>query len=301
MGRVTRPMFALAVCIVLAACGSSGPAPGPASSTTPPRTTGHGTEPTSVTSVVPRFAHIVVVIEENRAYSEVIGNAHAPYINGLAQSGALLTRSYGIRHPSEPNYLALFSGSTQGLTDDSCPHRYGTSNLGAQLRARSQAFAGYAESLPYAGYPGCFAGTYVRRHAPWTNFSNLPATVGKPMTAFPSDYSRLPRVSFVVPNLNHDMHDGTVGQADRWLQSHVGGFATWSRTHNSLLILTWDEDDRSAGNRIPSLFAGAHVKRGHYDGRVDHYTMLRTIEAACGLPALGAAANRSPITATWLQ
>jgi hypothetical protein len=286
----------LAFCVLLSACTSSATS----SSATPSPTVGHSVDATVAASVVPHFAHIVVVVEENRAYSQVIGNANAPYINGLARSGVLLTRSYAIRHPSEPNYLALFSGSTQGLTNDSCPHTYRTGNLGAQLRAHGQSVAGYSESLPYAGYAGCRAGAYVRRHAPWTNFTNLPAGVGKPMSAFPSDYSRLPRVSFVIPNLNHDMHDGTVGQADRWLQAHLGGFVTWARTHNSLLILTWDEDDTSADNHIPGLFAGAHVQRGHYDGRVDHYTMLRTIEAACGLPALGAAANRSPITTTWM-
>lgn len=248
---------------------------------------------------VPRFAHIVVVVEENRSYGEVIGNTQAPYINRLARSGALLTHAYGITHPSEPNYLALFSGSTHGLTDDSCPHRYRGGDLGAQLRRQGMGFAGYAESLPRAGYLGCSAGEYARKHAPWTDFANLPATVGRRMSAFPADYARLPRVAFVVPNLVHDMHDGTIAAGDTWLRRRLGGYLSWARTHDSLLVVTWDEDDLSAGNHIPTLLAGAHVRRTHFSDRVDHYRTLRTIEAACGLPALGAAARRRPITGVW--
>jgi phosphatidylinositol-3-phosphatase len=252
------------------------------------------------TSPVPHFAHIVVVVEENRAYADVIGNANAPYINGLAASGTLLTGSYGVIHPSEPNYLALFSGSTHGLSDDSCPHSYASRSLGSQLRAHGLRFAAYSQSLPSVGYMGCTSGGYARKHAPWTNFTNLPAQVGKPMGAFPADYTRLPRVSFVVPDLKHDMHDGTVAQADTWLSRQLSGYATWAGTHNSLLIVTWDEDDRSADNHVPGVIAGAHVARMSYTGKVDHYTVLRTIEAACGLPALGQARNRSPITAIWV-
>lgn len=248
---------------------------------------------------MPRFAHIVVVVEENHAYSEVIGNPAAPFINGLVESGTLLTRSYGIGHPSEPNYLALFSGSTQGVTDDSCPHAFATRNLGSQLRGHGLRFAGFAQSLPATGYRGCYAGEYARKHAPWTNFTNLPARVGRPMQAFPADYARLPRVSFVIPDLMHDMHDGTIAQADTWLHRHVGGYVRWARMHNSLVVVTWDEDDTSANNHIPGVLAGAHVRRLHYRGRVDHYRLLRTLEAACGLPAIGRAAHRSPITGIW--
>lgn len=248
---------------------------------------------------MPHFAHIVVVIEENHAYGEVVGNSDAPYINKLAHSGALLTRAHGVAHPSEPNYLALFSGSTHGITDDSCPLQFHARNLASQLRNHGMRFVGYAESLPSAGYLGCSAGEYARKHAPWTDFANLPATIGKPMSAFPAHYGRLPRVAFVVPNLIHDMHDGTVAQADRWLHNHLGGYVRWARQHNSLLVVTWDEDDGSTGNHIPGVLVGAHVRSVHYRGRVDHYRMLRTIEAACQLPAIGKAAYRTPIGRIW--
>lgn len=294
--------FAAAIVLFAAACTSSH------GHVTPPSAshgsyTGHASHAVggaTTANPVPRFAHIVVVVEENRAYSDIVGDPAAPYINRLAGTGALLTRSYGVRHPSEPNYLALFSGSTHGLTDDSCPHRYGTRNLGSQLRAHGMRFVGYAESLPGTGFLGCYAGTYARKHAPWTDFGNLPATVGKPMSAFPTDFTRLPRVAFVIPNLAHDMHDGTVGAADGWLRNHLGGYVRWARTHNSLLVLTWDEDDRSAGNHIPGLLVGDHVRHLRYAGHVDHYRVLRTIEASCGLPALGVAANRTPISTIWM-
>jgi hypothetical protein len=269
----------------------SGPASsGPASSTS-----------ASAVSTVPHFAHVVVVIEENHANSQIIGNAQAPYMNALGRSGVELTDSFGVTHPSEPNYLALFSGSTQGVTDDSCPHTFGGSNLGYQLRSRGLSFAGYSQSLPTTGYSGCTAGPYARKHAPWTNFQDLPASVSQPMTAFPSDYSKLPQVSFVVPNLNDDMHDGTVQEADSWLRSQLSGYVTWARSHNSLLVLTWDEDDDTSRNQIPGVLAGAHVTAGaRYAGRVDHYTVLRSLETAFGLSALGTAAHRAPITGIWV-
>jgi acid phosphatase len=301
------PVLAFAPAVVLLAgllsgCGSSGTGGGhsagpPASTTTAGTSKPDGAAPRAV----PAFDHIVVVVEENHAATQILGNAAAPYLNELARTGVTLTASFAIRHPSEPNYLALFSGSTQGRTDDSCPHTYPGDNLGAQLRMHDESFVGYADGLPAPGFAGCSAGGYARKHAPWTDFSNLPGTVSQPFTAFPSDYAQLPRVAFVIPDLDHDMHDGTIGQADSWLRDNLGGYVTWARSHNSLLIVTWDEDDDTARNQIPGVLAGAHLRPGRYTQRVDHYRMLRTIEAACDLPPLGAAAQRQPITGIWTR
>jgi acid phosphatase len=248
---------------------------------------------------VPQWAHIVVVVEENRSYGDVIGNPDAAYVNRLSRHGTLLTHSYAVTHPSEPNYLAMFSGSTHGLTDDSCPHTYAGRSLGDQLLRHGQSFVGYAESLPRRGYLGCSLGPYARKHAPWTNFAGIPASLGRPMGAFPTDYRHLPRLAFVVPNLNNDMHDGSIARADSWLRTHLSDYVAWARTHDSVLVVTWDEDDRSADNHIPGVLVGAHVPQLQYSARVDHYRLLRTLEAACGLPALGAAARRTPITGIW--
>ena len=247
----------------------------------------------------PRPAHIVVVVEENHAADEVLGSRSAPFINSLAAGGASMTDLYAIRHPSEPNYVALFSGSTHGLTDDSCPHRFSGPTLAGQLATAGRTFAGYSEGLPHTGYLGCSAGAYARKHNPWSDVRTVDGADNRPMTAFPSDYDRLPTVSFVVPDLDHDMHDGTVRQADSWLRSHLGAFARWATTHNSLLVVTWDEDDHSQGNRIPTILVGAHVRPGAYHQRTDLYGLLRTLTWLTGVPPIGASAHRSPFAGLW--
>ena len=248
---------------------------------------------------VPRYDHVVVVMEENHSYDEIIGSSSAPYINNtLAAGGALFTQSFAIEHPSEPNYLDLFSGSNQGVTDDSCPHTFSTANEGAQLIAAGDTFAGYSEGLPSAGSTVCTSGAYARKHVPWVNFSNVPAADNLPFTSFPSsaNYASLPTVSWVIPNLNDDMHDGTIAQGDTWLHTNLDAYAQWAKTHNSLLIVTWDEDDSSMSNQIPTVFYGANVKQGSYSETINHYNVLRTIEDMYGLPYAGAAASATPIT-----
>ena len=271
------------------------------SSTSAPPPTGTPTQPSGSASAanrLPQPAHVVVVVLENHSFSEVIGRSQAPFIAGLARTGALFTRFYAITHPSEPNYQALFSGSTQGLTSDACPVNYTAPNLGSSLLAAGRTFVGYAESLPRSGFTGCTSGAYARRHCPWINF-RLPARVSQPMTAFPRNPAALPTVSFVIPNLQHDMHDGTLAQADSWLRAHLGAYARWATAHNSLLIVTADEDDRSAGNQIPTIISGAHVRAGHYARHYTLYSLLRTLEDMYRLPHLGNARTARTITGSW--
>ena len=272
------------------AVGAGGPAPADAAAT--------GAAAAS-TGAVPRPDHVVVVVMENRSLSEIDGNPEAPFINAFAAGGALFTQSYAIRHPSEPNYLALFSGSTQGLTDDSCPHTYSTANLGRALLNAHRTFAGYSEGLPFPGSSTCRSGAYVRKHNPWVNFPSVPASVNLPFTSFPRDFTKLPNLSFVVPDLNHDMHDGTVAAGDLWLRNNLGGYISWAATHNSLLVLTWDEDDRSQSNRILTVVGGAHVRPGRYAERIDHYRLLRTLEALEGSAAVGQSISATPVTSIW--
>ena len=169
----------------------------------------------------PHASSVVVVIMEIRDYSLVIGNKQAPYINGtLVPEAALMTNSHAIGHPSEPNYLAFFSGSTQGVTDDSCPHSFSTPNVGAELLSANKTFAGYSESMPSNGYTGCTSGEYARKHNPWVNFTNVPASsnlVYKGFSATP------PTLAIVVPNLCHDMHDCTTKIGDNWLKANLPG------------------------------------------------------------------------------
>src|SRR5579875_2302673 len=250
-------------------------------------------------SSVPRPDHIVIVLEENKASQKILGNPDAPYINSLATSGANMSDFFAETHPSQPNYLALFSGSTQGVTDDSCPHTFGVDNLGSELIAAGDSFTGYSESLPSVGYTGCTSGLYARKHSPWVNFSNLPASTNQPFTSFPSDYSQLPDVSFVIPNLDDDMHNGTIAQGDTWLKNNLGGYVTWAQTHNSVLAVTFDEDDHSENNQIPTMLVGQPVQPGNYPEQVNHYNLLRTIEDAYGIAPLGASASAAPIADIW--
>jgi hypothetical protein len=259
-------------------------------------------------SPLPRPDHIILVIEENHSYSQIIDSPDAPYINRLAAQGAVFTQSFGLTHPSQPNYFALFSGSTQGITDNSCPHTFTTPNLGQALLATGLTFAGYSEDLPATGSLICSVGPYARKHNPWVNWQNsaangLPATTNLPMTNFPMEYSALPTVSIVVPNQIHDMHSGKDSQmiqaGDRWLQTHLDAYVQWAQQHNSLLIVTWDEDNGKENNRIATLFVGPMVQAGRYGQRVTHYNILRTIEDLYGLSHSGASANATPIIHIW--
>ena len=249
---------------------------------------------------IPVPDHVIIVMEENHSYSEIIGNSEAPYINSLAQAGALFTNSYAIEHPSQPNYLDLFSGSNQGVTDDSCPHTFRhVGNEESELIAKSMSFRGYSEGLPSPGSTVCTVGEYARKHVPWTNFTNDPRKFSLPFSSFPTDYSKLPVVSWVIPNLEDDMHDGSVAQGDTWLKNNLSSYVSWAATNNSLLIVTWDEDDGSEGNRVATIFVGPMVKTGQYSETINHFTVLRTIEAMYGLTPLGSAKTVKPIKDVW--
>jgi phosphatidylinositol-3-phosphatase len=254
-------------------------------------------------STLPRPDHVVIVVEENHPYNSIIGSPNAPYINSLAQSGALFSNSSAVAHPSEPNYLALFSGSTQGIADDSCPHTFAGPDLGGNLFTAHLSFGGYSESLPHTSFTGCtspaLAPVYARKHNPWVNFSDVPASANLSLTSFPSNYDALPTISMVVPNLQNDMHDGSIQQGDSWLQTHINGYVSWAKTHNSLLIVTWDEDDGTTPNHIPTIMVGPMVKSASYTTAITHYSVLRTLEDMYGLPHANNSTNTSPITNCW--
>jgi phosphatidylinositol-3-phosphatase len=248
----------------------------------------------------PRPAHLVLVIEENKSFSTIIGNPNAPYLNELAEKGMLFTDAHAVMHPSQPNYVALFSGSTHGLTDDSCPQDLNGPNLAGELHASKLSFAIYSEDLPAAGFSGCSGsgGLYRRKHNPVVDWQSagLEAAFNRPFRDFPRNYSRLPRVAFVVPNMDNDMHDGSIAQGDHWLKANMRGYAAWAKTHNSLLIITWDESDaNSATNQIPLIITGAGVKPGRDDQYLDHYGLLRTIEDLYGVRLLGHSVSARPV------
>ena len=147
----------------------------------------HETSPVDFkAAAVPTPAHVVVVVEENRSQTNIIGNKAAPYINQLAANGAMMAQSFAEVHPSEPNYYALFAGNTL-VNDNVCPVNAGdTPNLGSELLAAGYTFVGFAESLPAVGSTACSAGKYARKHVPWVSFSNIPANYSLPFSAFPA-------------------------------------------------------------------------------------------------------------------
>jgi PKD repeat protein len=260
---------------------------------------------------VPTPSHVVIVVLENHGYSQIIGSPSAPYINSLATDtdGALFTQSFGVEHPSQPNYLDVFSGSNQSVILDFTPFSFllpfTTANLGAELLQHSRTFTGYSEDLPSVGYTGDNSGQYYRKHNPWVNWqgtgtNGIPSSLNQPFTSFPSNYNNLPTVSFVIPNQDHDMHDGTIAQADTWLQSNIDGYVQWAKQNNSLLILTFDEDDNGSNNQIATIFVGQMVKLGQYPEHITHYNVLRTVEDMYGLPYAGSSSTATPITDCWV-
>ena len=273
-----------------------------------------------VSGAVPRYDHVVVVMEENHSYDQILGPSVFPptafplnlwpqvlavplatsndkYIRDLAANSAVFTNSHGIAHPSQPNYLALFSGSTQGVTSDDTPlSRFTAPSLGGQLIAAGDSFIGYSEGLPHPGYSGGDVGNYVRHHNPWVNFLDVPSSSSQSFSRFPGNFAKLPTVSFVIPNLQHDMHSGTIRGADQWLAGKLSRYVRWAHRHNSLLILEWDEDNGTDANHVATIFAGAHLKTGSYAEPVNDYRLLNTIESMYDLPSLANAAQQTPIT-----
>ena len=255
----------------------------------------------AIAASLPKPAHVVLVIEENRSFQTLIGSQDAPYINELASKGALFTHSFSITHPSEPNYLALFAGDTEGLADDSCPHSYTGANLAEALEAKGLSFAIYSENLPQEGFADCGSldKLYRRKHNPVPNFASVPTENNQPFSSFPADYSKLPTVAYVVPNMMDDMHDGTVPQADAWLKQNLDGYMQWALKNHSLLILTWDEDDGTQNNQIATIILGQGVKPGRYDQRIDHYSVLRTLTDMYRLKPIGHAKQAKAIKGIW--
>ncbi len=246
-------------------------------------------------------SHVIVIIEENKSYGDIIGNIReAPYINALAASAAVFTDSHAVTHPSQPNYMALFSGH-ENTDGDSC-RVSGISrdarSLGGEAIEAKLTFVGYAEGLPARGSAVCYAGEYARKHVPWVHFADVPITDNVPFADFPN-YDRLPTIAFVIPNLLNDMHSASIERGDAWLRQYIDPLVAWSMKHNTMIVITWDEDDGSASNQIPTLLLGPMVEPGRYSARITHYNVLRTIEAFYHLPALGESALATPIESVW--
>ncbi len=297
----------------------------------------------NILRAIPAYDHVVVVVCENHGYAE-IKRANASFINSVLRPQAADVLAYGIQHPSQPNYYWLFSGSNQRITTDTAPTKpqFTAPNLYSRLREAGLNFRGYAGDYPGPAQRYQSQGDYAVRHLPWLGFQKIPAGVTIDAKDFPSNakgFKKLPTVSFVVPSLLHDMHDYVPGKdvenaqesalaifnGDKWLRENLAAYLKWARSHNSLLILTFDEDSTadwvtppltfknpsgftspdlgpvngsssngtlvsSGPNRITVLFAGAHVRPGKFNNGgagITNVNVLRTIEAFYDLRPCG--------------
>jgi phosphatidylinositol-3-phosphatase len=251
---------------------------------------------------VPSFDHIVVIVFENKDEAQVIGARSAPTFNAMARRFVRFTRYQGVSHPSLPNYLALVSGSTHGITSDCTTCVVDAPNLADSLERAGRTWKTYAEGLPSPGFTGGWAGLYAKKHDPLVYFRDIAASPARrqrvvPFTQLRVDLGQnaLPDFALIVPNMCNSMHDCSVHTGDRWLARVLPPLLALP---NTVVFITFDEGN--GGNHVPALGVGTAVRRAtRVTTPTNHYSLLRTIEQAWGLPLLGHSAGAKPITGIW--
>ena len=247
----------------------------------------------------PRLERVVVIVMENKSCSAVIGSRDAPYLNRLARRAAFAARSFALTSPSLPNYLGLTGGSTFGITSDCTGCRVRATNLVDQLERAHVSWTAYMEGMPAPCYRGAQAGLYVKRHNPFAYYVDVASNASRcrrvvPFTQLRADIAgrALPRFVWITPNLCHDMHSCPVRAGDRFLAGLVPALARAVGPRGAIVV-TWDEGSAS-GRQIPTIVAGPAACAGARSSiAYDHYSLLRTIEDAFGLPHLRGAARPS--------
>ena len=333
MSRRRRlPAIAVAAALVAGGCGAVGPtpraaasrapasglaAPVPALPPAPPGAAGPSGAPgspgPSVAAARAGFAHVYLVVLENQEYGTIVGSADAPYLNGLFARYGLATAMYGVTHPSEPNYIALVSGDTQGVRDDGV-HDLGAPSLFDQVEAAGRTWRVYAQ-----GYPGACsataaappvvdgpgrAGEYVRKHDPAISFTSISRSPSRcaDIVGLAGFSPAAADFEMVVPNQVNDMHSSSVQAGDQFLSAFLPSILlSPAFAAGSLLIVTFDEGttDDHGGGHIATLLATPGMKPGtRFAALANHASVLRTVEEGWGMPPLGSAAAASPIPVT---
>ena len=255
---------------------------------------------------VPLFGHVVLLVEENHGYSQVIGNSSMPYLNGLASQYGLATKYYADAHPSIPNYFMLTTG--QPITfDDSFNGTVSADNLVRHLITAGKTWKSYAESLPAVGYTGGDSYPYLKRHNPFSYFSDVVNSSNQknalvPFSQFSSDLqsNQLPQFSFIVPNALNDAHDGSLAQADSWLKANLAPLlANAQFQKDGLLIIVFDEaadtDFSHGGGQVPAVIISPLARRGYQSTNVyQHQSTLRLVMEGLGVGGYPAAAQVAP-------
>lgn len=252
------------------------------------------------------FTHVVLVVEENHSYSEVIGNSSMPYFNSLASQYGLAAQYFANGHPSIPNYFMLTTGLTETF-DDNFSGTVNDDNIVRELVKAGKTWKSYAESLPSPGYLGSDSGLYLRHHNPFTYLSDVQnnssqATNIVPFTQFGADLANdvLPQYSFIVPNIMDDAHNGTLAQADAWLETNIAPLISNPSFQSSgLLIITFDEGDESdtnhGGGQIATLIISPAAKKG-FQSRTfyQHQSTLRLTLATSAVNSFPGMASTAP-------
>ena len=325
-------MGLLAALLILAACGTPAVAPTRTAVSPPPATTSAqatiassvaaATAPPSATSVAPTAVsatpgasskrplldHIYVIVMENKESSSIIGSSDAPYLNSLIHQYGVAENYTGVAHPSQPNYLALWAGSTFSVTDDGI-HNLTGQTLADQIEAANMRWKVYAENYPVggsSGAPTCYtnasanggpdgSGSYARKHDPAVSFTNVSgdaARCSQHITNFSDFDAAAADFSFIVPNLCHDMHDCPVKQGDAWLQQwlpeNILNTSTWKNS-DSAVFITWDEgtSGNGGGGTVPLIVISHKTPAGYVSTKpYNHYALLHTIERAWGFGCL---------------
>ena len=273
-------------------------------------TVGVGASPAPVEAAgtVPAFDHIFTIVMENHSYGQIIGSGSAPYINSLAAEYGLATNYFAVAHPSLPNYLALTGGSTFGITSDCTTCFVSAPNIAKdRVEASGRTWKAYMESMPKA----CFVGDsypYMQKHDPFIYYNDIRTNAAEcnkvvPYTNLATDLkatSTTPNYAWITPNMCNDMHDCSVSTGDTWLKNNVPAILNSAAytAQNSLLMITWDEDNSSSGNHVATLLIAKSVPAGFRSGvHYTHYSLLRTVESAWGLsPLTGNDGGASPMS-----
>jgi hypothetical protein len=248
------------------------------------------TRPCGVTSAVPTYAHVVGIVMENEGYS-VVGSPSAPYLNALANRCGLATNYLATSHPSLPNYIALTSGSTHGISDDGEPgaHPLSGPSIFSQLPGN---WRGLVQSMP-SNCDKVTSGVYAARHNPAAYYTALPSCASDDVPLhLPLDLSA--KFTFITPNVCDDMHSCPVSIGDTWLSQIVPTIIANPeyQADSLVLFITFDENDTAATNRVPTYVIAPSVPRGRrVSNALSHYSLLRATESLLGLSYLGAAAH----------
>ena len=270
---------------------------------------------------IPNFDHIVMIVLENRDYADVIGSSHMPHLNELAKQNVLLSNYFAVRHPSLPNYIALVSGSTQNISSDCKDCFVDQPNLADLIETSGRTWKAYMEDMPSP----CFVGDadpYAQKHNPFIYFDSVRLNAARcendivPMTQLDTDLAAnsLPNFSYVMPNMCNSAHDCSLETADNWVNDMVAKLqASSAFSGNTLIAITFDEGDKKntgsccglgseAGGQVATVLISPVARRGFEDGTAySHYSLLKTILEAWGLPDLGQTqqAETQPIIAPW--